>query len=414
MNVKSGKTSSPNGDPRRDNSGRRPPFTGRPPTRRPEDFINILLPHPNDPASYDTPGQASQDSLPVLPAKRERRRQKKTAVACLPCQRSHYPCDEGRPCQSCMRRGRPAQCVDGLKKRAKYLELAIVPGEDGEWNAHGRTSQRKRPTTNEEETDEETASDRLRPLADSITHLHPGIAVSSANSGAPYAHPTEDPLVVTPFNYASGYHRILESLQRRLSGDGMSRVCQAFARFRPSLIAHLRTLSETDLALMERLFQRTIMELQTILPLTGAPHVVWRRTGEVAWTSAEFALLTGWSPSTLADGRRTIFGILGERAIVTYWEQYAMCVLEKSQTAFRVLGPLLRPDGRALPGAWWVTVRKDIFDIPLAVVGCFLPDLWCLMEAGMTSTGGGLMSSLSPKGQTLGGDHGSPFSSNTD
>lgn len=392
---------------RGDDLRRRPPSSRRPPTSRQADFTNILSPNPIDLSNQAASYQASQGLLPPSPAKKERRRQKKTAVACLPCQRSHYPCDEGRPCQSCLRRGRPAQCVDGVKKRAKYLELAIVPGEDSDWSTRGKASQRKRPTN--ERVNEEMASERLHLLADSLTRSYPGDAASSVNSRDSSMAATEDPLTVTPFNYASSYHRILESLQRRLSGEGMGRVCQAFARFRPSLIAHLRTLSEADLALMERLFQRTIRELQTILPLTGAPHVIWRRTGEVAWTSAEFSLLTGWSPSTLADGRRTIFEIWGERAIVNYWEQYALCVLEKSQTAFRVLGSLLRPDGRALPGAWWVTVRKDIFDIPLTVVGCFLPDMWRLMDADMTSVGSGLMDNFSSTTREPGHNRDSPF-----
>lgn len=162
----------------------------------------------------------------------------------------------------------------------------------------------------------------------------------------------------------------------RLETESMKRICKAFAQFRPPLIAQLRSLQEEDLILMERSFLRTILELERVLPLTGASHCVWRRTGEVAYVSHEFSVLTGWTKTSLCDGKRMIFEILDERGIVKYWEQYAECVLERNAHNFKLTCDIIRADGKCLHGAMWITVRKDIFDIPLAIVGCFLPNLW--------------------------------------
>lgn len=155
----------------------------------------------------------------------------------------------------------------------------------------------------------------------------------------------------------------------------MTRVCRAMARFRPGSIAAIRTLSEADLLLCEQLFQRTTLELARILPLTAAPHCTWRRTGEVCWASREFTIITGWASSNLLSGR-TIFELLDDRGVVDYWESYSRCVLDNSSNYFRVAGGLFRPDGKTVSGSLWVTVRKDIFDTPCVMIGCFLPNLW--------------------------------------
>ncbi|KAL1406276.1 Transcriptional regulator of nonfermentable carbon utilization [Vanrija albida] len=46
---------------------------------------------------------------------------KKVAKACLACQKSHLTCDECRPCTRCTKKGIGDQCVEGVRKKAKYL-----------------------------------------------------------------------------------------------------------------------------------------------------------------------------------------------------------------------------------------------------------------------------------------------------
>lgn len=167
---------------------------------------------------------------------------------------------------------------------------------------------------------------------------------------------------------------MLGRLEHQLSFEGMQRVCRALASFRPSSIAHLRTLSTDDLALMERSLQRSLLELQRVLPLTGASHCVWRRTGEILHATREFCVLTGWTAPALLQS--AIFDILDERGVVEYWEAYANLVIDVGENHFRLTAGVARPDGQIVPGALWVTVKKDTFDVPTIILGCFLPDLW--------------------------------------
>lgn len=56
-----------------------------------------------------------------------RERKKKAGRACAACQKAHLTCDDGRPCKRCVKKGCPDECVDGARKKAKYLQE--VPDE---------------------------------------------------------------------------------------------------------------------------------------------------------------------------------------------------------------------------------------------------------------------------------------------
>ena len=218
--------------------------------------------------------------------------------------------------------------MDGVKKLAKYLK---VGAED---------------------------SEKLNILAQTVYHVEQSL---------------KPPHITKPFDYGSSYQKLLKALSARLSEEGMQRICAALAKFRPSLVVHLRTLEENALVLAEYSFQHIVHELQRILLLTGAPYLLWRRTGEVAWVSHAFTVLTGW-PLTQAI-ERSVFELLDERAIIKYWEHFAPCVVERDAGNFRLDCALAKPDGKNIAGTMWITVKKDIFDIPLVIMGCFLPTL---------------------------------------
>ncbi|KAJ2817394.1 Transcriptional regulator of nonfermentable carbon utilization, partial [Coemansia furcata] len=54
-------------------------------------------------------------------AKGASRSKRKTVRACNHCQRSHLTCDDGRPCARCVKKNIADTCVDGVRKKAKYL-----------------------------------------------------------------------------------------------------------------------------------------------------------------------------------------------------------------------------------------------------------------------------------------------------
>ncbi|GAA5842759.1 hypothetical protein JCM5353_007532 [Sporobolomyces roseus] len=63
-----------------------------------------------------------------------REKKKKAGRACAACQKAHLTCDDGRPCARCIKKGCPDDCVDGARKKAKYLQE--VPDELLDRNRH--------------------------------------------------------------------------------------------------------------------------------------------------------------------------------------------------------------------------------------------------------------------------------------
>lgn len=82
---------------------------------------NIALPAISDPNFRLDNSEAKASGRPL--------RRKKASRACSHCQKAHLTCDDSRPCQRCVRKGLAEQCVDGFRKKAKYLleEDEIAP-----------------------------------------------------------------------------------------------------------------------------------------------------------------------------------------------------------------------------------------------------------------------------------------------
>lgn len=58
--------------------------------------------------------------------------------------------------------------------------------------------------------------------------------------------------------------------------------------------------TEDDTLFLEIALQRAMRDLAaTLLPLTGTPTAIWRRTGEILAVGAEFCILTEWSQQDL-------------------------------------------------------------------------------------------------------------------
>ncbi|KAF1972629.1 transcription activator of gluconeogenesis [Bimuria novae-zelandiae CBS 107.79] len=67
----------------------------------------------------------------------QRPRRKKARRACFACQRAHLTCGDERPCVRCIKRGLQDHCMDGVRKKAKYLhdapDGALMPGVGGHY-----------------------------------------------------------------------------------------------------------------------------------------------------------------------------------------------------------------------------------------------------------------------------------------
>ncbi|KAF9183116.1 Transcriptional regulator of nonfermentable carbon utilization [Haplosporangium sp. Z 767] len=178
-----------------------------------------------------------------------------------------------------------------------------------------------------------------------------------------------------PFNYTDGFHYLLRYVRERMDKDEMMRVCRAMAMFRPSFIALIMNLTPEDLIFMETCFQRTVLEFEKLISFSGTPTVVWRRTGEIALVGKEFSLLTQWSRDQLLNKKTYIYELMDNQSAVEYWEKFSTHAFENTEQTVMTTCILLSPTNRVVPCTFCFTIKRDIFDIPLAIVGNFLPIL---------------------------------------
>ncbi|KAF9135495.1 Transcriptional regulator of nonfermentable carbon utilization [Mortierella sp. 14UC] len=178
-----------------------------------------------------------------------------------------------------------------------------------------------------------------------------------------------------PFNYTEGFHYLLRYVRERMDKEEMMRVCRAMAMFRPSFIALIMNLTPEDLIFMETCFQRTVLEFEKLISFSGTPTVVWRRTGEIALVGKEFSLLTQWSRDQLLNKKTYIYELMDNQSAVEYWEKFSTHAFENTEQTVMTTCILLSPTQRVVPCTFCFTIKRDIFDIPLAIVGNFLPIL---------------------------------------
>lgn len=259
----------------------------------------------------------------------------------------------------CVKRGRAESCVDGLRKRAKYLDVTDAKEDASETHGPSLLPQQQR--------------DHQSPLLGRDSSTKDNVHAPDPRFCFLDEHYQE----VKPFNYAASYAKMLRILALKLTDEGMHRVLRALSSIHPTAMFQLQSLTDNDLLFREYSIIRSLSELSRTLPATAAPYCIFRRTGEILAITAEFAFLTRWHSEQLR-GRRVFETVWEERGAVGFWEGMAVCVGDWTATArgFRLDAGLCRPDGTVIPGAWWITVRRDIFDMPLLIVGCFLPHLW--------------------------------------
>ncbi|KAJ2725339.1 Transcriptional regulator of nonfermentable carbon utilization [Coemansia sp. Benny D115] len=181
--------------------------------------------------------------------------------------------------------------------------------------------------------------------------------------------------VTEPYKYYNGFHYFFQHICGRMDKKNIMRVSRAIAHFRPSLVALLRNLTRDDLIFMEKSFQRALMEYEKLIGFIGTPTVVWRRSGEIALVGKEFSILTLWDRQQLVAGNKFIFELMDTASAVDYWEKFAVHAFENSEHAVMTECRLVRPDAAVVPCAFSFTIKRDLFGIPMAIIGNFLPIL---------------------------------------
>ncbi|RCK59507.1 Transcription activator of gluconeogenesis ERT1 [Candida viswanathii] len=181
-----------------------------------------------------------------------------------------------------------------------------------------------------------------------------------------------------PFSYTPGYHSLIAYLRKRFDKPMLVKMAESMATYRPSFIACTNSLKEHDLIFMEQCFQRTLLTYDNIIKLSGTPTIVWRRTGEIAYVGNEFCILTGWTKEELVGKgkRKFIVELLDDKSVLEYFQVFSRIAfgdfLGATMTECTLLTP--NPEVKIRTGCMW-TLKRDVFGIPMMIVGNFLPIL---------------------------------------
>lgn len=178
-----------------------------------------------------------------------------------------------------------------------------------------------------------------------------------------------------PFSYTPGFHALINYLKNRFNKTELVKMAKSMANYRPSFIACTNTLKEEDLIFMEQCFQRTLLEYDKFISISGTPTIVWRRTGQIAYVSEEFCILTGWTKEQLLNKITFIVELMDDVSVVEYFDLFSTIAYGDFRGATMTGCTLLTPENTTLKTTCMWTLKRDVFGIPMMIIGNFLPIL---------------------------------------
>lgn len=183
--------------------------------------------------------------------------------------------------------------------------------------------------------------------------------------------------VIQPFSYTPGYHSLIAYLRKRFPREMLVKMAESMAKYRPSFIACTNSLKESDLIFMEQCFQRTLLTYDSFIRVSGTPTIVWRRTGEIAYVGHEFCVLTGWSrEALLLKEKKFIVELLDDKSVLEYFQLFLRIAFGDFLGATMTECTLLTPnEGVKIRASCIWTLKRDVFGIPMMIIGNFLPIL---------------------------------------
>ncbi len=177
------------------------------------------------------------------------------------------------------------------------------------------------------------------------------------------------------FRYTQGFHGLLAYLESRFNKNYIIDIAKSMSRYRPSIIACTRNLKEEDLIFMEICFQRTLLEYQRFISISGTPTIIWRRTGQVAYAGKEFSILTGWTQEKLLTQTTYIIELMDDESVLQYFRTLSKLTFGDYKGASMSHCTLLTPNKERIRTTLMMTMKRDVFGIPMMIIGNFLPIL---------------------------------------
>ncbi|CDH60693.1 potential fungal zinc cluster transcriptionfactor [Lichtheimia corymbifera JMRC:FSU:9682] len=269
-------------------------------------------------------------------------KRKKVSLACVFCRRSHMTCDEGRPCQRCIKRSIGHMCHDEPRSSTskKNNDISSLP-------------------TSKNDGDKATQDQFYLIAADP----HDGKVEDKLNEviNAKY-----EAGILKPYNYVNGYARLQRYMDQHMTPSSRQRILNVMGAFRPAFRDVAQALTDVDLILVEEAFERLLLDYDRVFTAMAVPACLWRRTGEIYKGNKEFADLINVPVEQLRDGRLCIYELMIEDSTVNYWEKYSNVAFDPCQKAV-LTSCLIQP--RSSKGAPLIsccfsfTIRRDKFNM---------------------------------------------------
>lgn len=180
--------------------------------------------------------------------------------------------------------------------------------------------------------------------------------------------------LLQPYNYAKGYSRLQKFMDKYMNQSSKQRILKPLSIIRPAFRAIARSLKDVDLVLVEESFERMLLSYDRVFTSMSMPACLWRRTGEIYRGNKEFASLVDCKVDELRDGKLAIYELMSEESAVNFWEKYGSIAFDKGQKAVLTSCNLRTRDGRQRrPCCFSFTIRRDRYNIPICIVGNFIP-----------------------------------------
>ncbi|ODV64645.1 hypothetical protein HYPBUDRAFT_183247 [Hyphopichia burtonii NRRL Y-1933] len=198
------------------------------------------------------------------------------------------------------------------------------------------------------------------------------------------------------FDYPQSYHLLTKFLKTRFSGNELTNqekinkrkklliILRLIASYRPTFIsAHKSLLKPFDLQFLEMSFQRSLIDYENLSKLNSSPTIIWRRTGEIVSISNDLINLLGFNLSHILSKRTFIMELMyDDESIVNYFKLFKSVAVGNLHLSIKTNCKLINfnnSDNKILNdfiefcSVW--TVKRDLFDLPMLIVGQFLPIL---------------------------------------
>lgn len=209
------------------------------------------------------------------------------------------------------------------------------------------------------------------------------------------------------FDYPLSYHSLthflklrfsfqnteLSPAQRQNKRNNLLIILKLIASYRPTFIsAHKSLFQPFDFQFLEMSFQRCLLDYESLSRLNASPTIIWRRTGEIVSMLNDLVNLLGLSISDILLKRTFIIELMyDDELIVDYFRLFKSVAVGNLHSTINTRCKLIkRPSGdtRSIANTntllqdhdfiefccvW--TVKRDLFDLPMVIVGQFLPVL---------------------------------------